>query len=97
MAFYSLVHHISFRRRTEHLIYCQIKWADTISLFKSETGITGSFTYSIHWGTFAVGYLLYVFNSRFINQQPHTFLRLIGNNLFGRQCFVTDRQFVHVD
>ena len=84
MTFYGLVNHISFRRRTEHLIYCQIKWTNTIGLFKGKTGITGSFTYRIHRSAFAVGYLLHVFDSRFINQQSHTFLRFIGYDFFGR-------------
>ena len=43
-----------FRRRTEHLIYCQIERTYPIGLFKGKTGVSGCFTYGIHRRTFAI-------------------------------------------
>ena len=91
MAFYSLVNHVGLRRRTEHLIYCQIERTYPIGLFESKAGVSGCFTYGIHRRTFAISNFLYMFNSRLVNQQSHTFLRFVGDNFFGRQSLVTDR------
>ena len=38
MALYGLVNHVGFRRRTEHLIYCQIERTYPIGLFESKYG-----------------------------------------------------------
>ena len=44
-----------------------------------------------------LGDLAYMFDSFFFNQQSHTFLALVGNDFFCRQCLVTDRQLAHVN
>lgn len=97
MTFYSLVYHVCFRRRTKHLVYCQVERTYAISLFECKTVIACCFSNNVHRRTFAVGNLLYMFDCFFINQQSHTFLRFVGNNFFCRQCFVADRKLVHVN
>ena len=56
-----------------------------------------SFSYHIHRSAFAFGNLAYVVDGLLVNQQAHTFLRFVGDDFLGRQGFVTDRQFVHVN
>ena len=74
MTFYSLVHHISFRRRAEHLVYGQVERTYAVSLFEGKTMVAGSFTYHVHRCTFAFCNLVYMFDGFFVNQQAHTFL-----------------------
>ena len=74
MTFYSLVHHISFRRRAEHLVYGQVERTYAVSLFEGKTMVAGSFTYHVHRCTFAFCNLVYMFDGFFVNQQTHTFL-----------------------
>ena len=50
-----------------------------------------------HRSAFAFGYLTYVFDGFFLNQQTHALLTLIGYDFFGRHSLVTDRQLAHVE
>ena len=95
--FYSLVNHVSLRRRTEHLVYRQVEWTNTVCLFKCKAVVACCFTYSVHRSAFAFCNLAYMFDSLFVDEQAHTFLAFVGDNFLSRQCFVTDRQLVHVN
>ena len=97
VAFYSLVYHISLRRRTEHLVYRQVERAYTVGLLEGKAMVARGFAYHIHRGTFAFGYLFHMFDRFFFNQQSHTLLRFVGYDFFCRKCFVSDRQLVHVN
>ena len=68
MTFYGLVHHVSFRRRTEHLFYGKIERTYTVGLLESEAVVAGSFTDYVHRSPFAFGHLAYVLDSFFLNQ-----------------------------
>ena len=59
MTFYSLVYHVCFRRRTKHLVYCQVERTYAISLFECKTVIACCFSNNVHRRTFAVGNALY--------------------------------------
>ena len=97
MTFYSLVYHVSLRRRTEHLVYCQVERTYTVSLFESKTMVTGCFTYHVHRSAFTFCNLLYMFDGFFVDKQAHTFLRFVGNDFFCRQSFIADRQLIHMN
>ena len=66
-------------------------------MLESEAVVAGGFTDYIHRSAFAFGYLTYVFDSLFLNQQTHALLTFVGYDFFGRQSLVADRQFAHVD
>ena len=95
--FYVLVNHVCLRRRTEHLVYSQVERTNTVSLFECEAMVACSFTYSVHRSAFAFCNLAYMFDSLFVDEQAHTFLAFVGDDFLSRQCFVTDRQLVHVN
>ena len=97
MAFYCFVHHVCFRRRAEHLVNRQVKRTYAVGLFKGKAVVACRFAYHVHRSTFAFGNLLHVFDGFLFNQQSHAFLRFVGDDFLCRQCFVADRQFVHVD
>ena len=97
VTFYGLVYHVSFGRRTEHLVYGQVERTDTVGLLESKTMISGRFTYHVHRSAFTFGNLAYVFDGFFFNKESHAFLAFVCYNFFGRQSFVTDRQLTHVN
>lgn len=59
--------------------------------------VAGRFTDYVHRGTLTFGYLAYMFDGLFLNQQAHAFLAFVGNDFLGRQSRVTDGQLAHVN
>ena len=74
VTFYGFVYHVSFWRRTEHLVYRQIERTYAVSLLESKAMVAGRFTYYVHRSTFAFGNLAYMLDSFFLDEKPHAFL-----------------------
>ena len=60
-------------------------------------GIASSLTNNIQWSTLALSNLTYMFYMFLVDEQSHTFLTLIGDNLFSRKGLVADRQLGHIN
>ena len=97
MTFHGLVHHIGLGGRSEHLFYGEVKRTYTVSLLEGKAMVAGRFTDYVHRGTLTFGYLAYMFDGLFLNQQAHAFLAFVGNDFLGRQSRVTDGQLAHVN
>ena len=88
--------HDGLGRTAEHLVNSKVKRAHPVRLFKSETSVTGRFSYYIHRCTFPRRYLLYMLQRLVLDEQAHAFLGLVGDYLFCREGVVTDWELVHV-
>ena len=97
MTFYGFVYHICLGRWTEHLFYGKIERTYTVRLLESKAVVACRFSDYVHRGTFTFCNLAHMFDSFFFDKKSHTFLAFIGDDFFGRQRFVTDRQLAHVD
>ena len=69
VTFYGFVYHVSFWRRTEHLVYRQIERTYAVSLLESKAMVAGRFTYYVHRSNLA-----YMLDSFFLDEKPHAFL-----------------------
>ena len=97
MTYDRFIVHVGDRRVAKHLGNIQVKRFHTISLTETEMGITSRFTYYIQRSTFAFSDFSNMFTVLFIDEQTHSFLAFVGNNLFAGQGLVSDRQSGHVN
>ena len=77
--------------------YGKIERTYTVRLLESKAVVACRFSDYVHRGTFTFCNLAHMFDSFFFDKKSHTFLAFIGDDFFGRQRFVTDRQLAHVD
>ena len=59
--------------------------------------ITSGLTHHIQRSTFTLSDASYMVDMLFVDEQTHTLLTLIGNDLLGRKGLVTDGQLGHVN
>ena len=59
-------------------------------------GVARSLADHVHRGTLPLGNLTHVVYVFLVDEQSHAFLTLVGDNLFGAEGLVADRQFCHV-
>ena len=97
VAFNGVVYHYCLGRMAKHLRHIKVERLSAVGLFEGEVGITRSLAHHIKRCPFALGNLPYAFDVLFVDKQAHTFLALVGDNLFGRECFVANGQLVHVN
>ena len=97
MTLHGIILHDGLWRVTKHLSYVEVEWLHAVALLEREVGIASSLTNDIQWSTLALGNLTYMFNVLLVNQQAHTFLTLVGDNLLRAQSLVTDRQLSHIN
>ena len=62
-------------------------------ILKNETHVAGNLTHFIHGCTFPVGDFFHQFHILLFNDQSHALLRLIADDLLGRQRRVANGQF----
>ena len=60
-------------------------------------GVARCFTYYIQRSTLALCNTAYVVDVLLVDEQAHTLLALVGDNLLSRESLVADRQFGHVN
>ncbi len=97
VALYSIILHDGLWRVTKHLGNIQIEWLHTIALLEREVGIAGGLTNHIQRSTLAISNFSYVLNVLLIDEQPHTLLTLIGNDLLARKGLIANRQLGHIN
>ncbi len=97
MTHHGLVGHNGFGGMSEHLGYVQVKRLLTIALYKTEVSITGCLTDDVHRSTFTVGNFPDMIQILLVNQQSHTLLALVADDLLGAESLVPDRQLGHVN
>ena len=81
MTLYSIVSHDSLRRVAEHLSHIEVEWLHTVALLEREMGIASGLTNHIQRGTLALCNLTDMFDMLFVDEQAHTFLTLVGDDL----------------
>ena len=90
------ISHNRLGRVSEHLRHIQVERFHTIALHEREMGIARRLTHHIHRCTFTFSNLPHLLNMLFVDEQAHTLLTLIGDNLFRAKCLVADGQFGHI-
>ena len=95
--FHRIVAHDRLWRMAEHLCHIEVKRLHTVALPEREVCIARGLADYIHRGTLALCYLAHVLNVFLVDEQAHTLLALVGNNLFRRERLVADRQLCHVN
>ena len=73
-ALYGLVFHDGLWRRAEHLVNREVERSYAVSLLEGKAMVTRCLTYGVHWGTLAIGNLLYVFYCSLVDEQSHALL-----------------------
>ena len=97
MTLHGIVTHDGLRRVTKHLSHIEIEGLHTVALLEREVGITCGLTNHIQRCTLALSNLTHVFDMLLVDEQSHTLLTFIGNNLLRAQGLVADGQLGHVD
>ena len=97
MALHGLVAHDSLRRVTEHLGHIEVEGLHTVGLHEREMGVTGGIAHHVQGSALTLGNLPDMFDMLLIDEQTHTLLTLVGDNLFGRKGLVANGQLGHVD
>ena len=82
---------------SEHLCHVEVEGFHAVTLFEGEVGITCRLTDDIHRGTLTLGNLLDMLDMFLVDEQAHTLLTLVGDNLFRGEGLVADRQLGHVN
>ena len=91
MPLHGLVAHDGFGRMTEHLRHIEVEGLHTIGLHEREMGVAGGLAHHIQRGALALGYLAHMLDMLLVDEQAHTFLTLIGDDLLGGECLVANR------
>ena len=81
MTLYSIIFHNGLWRVPEHLSHIQIKWLHAVALLEREVGIASGFPDYIQRGTLTLGNLTYMFDMLLVDEQAHTLLTLVGDDL----------------
>ena len=58
--------------------HVEVEGSHAVALFKGKVLVARRFAYYVHRGTFALRYLVYMFDVFFVDEQPHAFLRFVG-------------------
>ena len=67
---------------TEHLGHIKVERLDAVTLLEREMGIASCLTNHIQRSTLTLSNLSYVLDMLFVDEQSHTLLTLIGDDLF---------------
>ena len=81
MALYSIILHDGLWRVTEHLSDIEVERLHTVALLEREVGIASGLTNDIQRSTLALSNLTYMFDMLLVDEQTHTLLTLVGDNL----------------
>ena len=81
MALYGIIFHDGLWRVSEHLSHIEVERLHTIALLEREVSIACGLSDYIQRSTLALGNLTYMFDVLLVDEQTHTLLTLVGNDL----------------